>query len=110
MSKEMIERLRKMELITCSEAANTIEELTDRCNYIMTEHGKLLKEVEGLRKDAARLDRLERQPGAQLHQPVHMPNTISEATSWLITDAFGDHLGEGKTLRDAIDAAMSSNP
>lgn len=57
-------------------------------------------------KDAARLNWLQTQSGATLHEPVFMPGAVSESTSWLIVDGVGDSLGEGATLRDAIDAAM----
>jgi hypothetical protein len=56
--------------------------------------------------DAARLDWLQKQAGISLHEPVTMPNTISEYKTWLLSDAFGDEIGKGATLREAIDAAM----
>jgi hypothetical protein len=57
-------------------------------------------------KDAQRVDWLQKQAGISLHEPVTMPNTISEYKTWLLSDAFGDEIGKGATLREAIDAAM----
>jgi hypothetical protein len=49
-------------------------------------------------------------PGVTLHEPVVMPNTISESKSWLIVDAFGDELGKGATLIGAIDDGRARFP
>jgi hypothetical protein len=56
-------------------------------------------------KDKQRIDFLEATGGVTLHEPLAMPNTVGESSSWLIVDKFGDEIGSGKTLRAAIDAA-----
>lgn len=80
------------------------EDLAAKCNHIMAEHGKLLNEVEGLRKDAERLDYV-------LTNRNHRVQG-SDAKGWCVLDCSNGLtfiVRNAQTARAAIDAAMPSN-
>lgn len=87
-----IRRYRELHSVTLAENAD----LTAKCNHIMTEHGKLLAEVEGLRKDAARLDYI-----------IENCMTDGGGNGFTLTIKFNT---DTECIKHAIDVAMASNP
>ncbi|HJV76036.1 MAG TPA: hypothetical protein VJ654_17580 [Noviherbaspirillum sp.] len=92
----MRERKEAADALTRLQAENA--ELRQKCDHIMTEHGKRLEEVARLREDAQRLDYLETQNGF--------------VAGWDADSGKGNYRmmlshKSFPTLRDAIDASRS---
>lgn len=79
----------------CCWACGAEIDLEDYLIKAMDERDQLRAEVEALRKDAARLDRLDIECEAYGCEGIH------EGNRWMIDGPF-------RTVRDAIDAAMAA--